>query len=452
MVEKTLENMARGGIYDQVGGGFARYSVDRQWLVPHFEKMLYDNSQLASLYLEAWQATKKPFYKRIATETLDYVVKEMTSEEGGFYSTTDADSEGVEGKFFVWTKREFDEAVGADAKILGEFFGVSEQGNFEHKNVLTRRVGIVDFAKKHKLDAEDLRAKVAAARKALYAVRSTRVPPGLDDKILSSWNGLMLSAFAQGARVLGRQDWLAVAQKNAAFLLREMRREDGRLWRTRRGGRSHLDAYLEDYAAITRGLIDLFECDGDTRWMQAAQELHALVEKHFVDAKNGGYFSTADDHEKLIVRRSSASESSLPSDVGLAAHNAARLGLLAGNTELLARARKALSRHGQELDRFPNAYGQLLKLIDFFAASPKEVYVVGEPSDESTKAFLGALHSQWPPYSVYAHIDPGAREPIEMLLPAAKGKTLVDGKPAAYVCTEGTCKAPTTDASKLQLR
>ncbi|MDP6425277.1 MAG: thioredoxin domain-containing protein [Planctomycetota bacterium] len=450
MAAETLEHMARGGMYDQVGGGFARYSTDREWLAPHFEKMLYDNSQLASLYLEAFQATGKPVFKRIATETLDYVQREMVGPEGGFYSTTDADSEGEEGKFFVWSLAEWKEVCGDDADVAAAFFRITEGGNFEGHNIVTRRVGIEDFARAEKKELAKVSAAIERVRRKLYERREKRVHPGLDDKILSAWNGLMLSAFAQGAMLFGRADWLQTARKNADFLLTKMRRANGRLWRTRRGDKSHLNAYLEDYAAVTRALTDLYEADPDVRWIKAARELHDIVEEHFVDTEGGGYFTTSDDHEELIVRRSSAQESSLPSDVALAAWNAARLGLLAGEPKLLERARSVLKRHAEELQRYPNAFSQLLILLDFLDANPKEIYIAGKKGDAATDAFLDNARKQWPPYRVFAWVDADNPAVLESILAAADGKTLVDGKAAAYVCTEGVCKEPTTNPALLR--
>ena len=442
MVEKTLEEMAQGGIYDQIGGGFARYSVDREWTVPHFEKMLYDNSQLAALYMETWQATGKPLYRRISEEILDYVTLEMTSPEGGFYSTTDADSEGEEGKFFVWSADEIDEVCGADAPVARAVFSVTERGNFEGQNILTGRVSLDVVAKRTGKTTEEVEAALGRCRALLYAKRETRIHPLLDDKILSAWNGLMLSAFARAAVVFDRPDYLATARGNATFLLGEMRRADGGLFRTRRGDRSHLDGYLEDHAFVVQGLIDLFEADADLRWVRAALDLHGFVETHFADDERGGYFSFSDEHETLPVRTSSAQESSLPSDVGVAALNAARLGLLTGDLKLASRARETLRRHASDLARWPTASCQLLILIDFLESAPPEVFVAGDPDDPAVRAELDRLRRQWPPQRVFALVPAGADEETAKVLPPALGKTPRDGAPAVYVCHEGVCEAP----------
>ena len=449
MVTQTLHKMAEGGMYDQVGGGFHRYSVDRYWLVPHFEKMLYDNSQLAMLYLEAWQATGKEEFLRITRETLDYVRREMLGKEGGFYSTTDADSEGEEGKFFVWSAKEFEDVLGDDAKLMMRFFGVTESGNFEGKNILTRRTSLEAFAKANHMMVAVLKAKVEEAKVLLYAARAKRVHPHLDDKILSSWNGLMLRAFARAAAVLGDAEYLKIAQTNADFLMTKMQDEKGHLFRTRRLGRSRLPGFLEDYAFVAAGLIDLYQADPNPRWIGEALRLQGIVEKEFVAPAGNGYASVSKFQKGLIVRVSSAQESSLPSDVGMAAMNAYRLGLLAGDTKLTARAHDILRRHSGEFRHYPNAYGQLLILVDYLDAVPQEVYVVGEPKAKATEAFLRKLREAWPPYRVFAFSSPQGLEGLSRVLPAAEGKEALDGKTTAYVCTEGVCKAPITDPKDL---
>jgi len=441
-VTRTLDAMARGGIYDQIGGGFARYSVDREWTAPHFEKMLYDNSQLAALYLEAWQALGNPFYEKITREILDYVLREMTSEEGGFYSTTDADSEGEEGKFFVWSKQELEEVGGADSGVaVASWFGVSARGNFEGHNILTGRRSVGEVAKRTGSTEAEVLAAVARCREKLYAERETRVHPLLDDKVLSSWNGLMLRAFARAAVVLDEARYLEAAQRNANFLLTEMRREDGSFYRTRRHGRSHLDAYLEDYAFVGQGLLDLFEADGDPRWLKAAQELQAYTDAHF-DDPDGSYFSTADNTEKLPVRFSDPQESSLPSDIGVALLNLARLGLLEGDPAKLTRVRAGLARHGAKMRRWPTGFSQLLLLVDFLESKPSEVYLAGEASDPRVREELRRLRIQWPPHRVFVHLDPAREEALRELLPAAEGKVARDGEPTVYLCHEGVCESP----------
>lgn len=441
MVTKTLDEMARGGIYDQLAGGFARYSVDREWTAPHFEKMLYDNSQLALVYLEAWQATGDDFYRDISREILDYILREMTSDEGGFFSTTDADSEGVEGKFFVWGPKEVREVCGEDAEVAIAWYGVTQAGNFEGHNILTARRTLGQVAKITGESEDDVRAAIERSRQKLYDAREKRIHPLLDDKVLSSWNGLMLRAFAKAAIILDDERYLKAAQRNGNFLLTIMRREDGSLYRTRRGTKSHLDAYLEDYAFVTQALLDLYEADLDLRWLQAAIELHEYTDEHFQTAE-GSYYSTADNAEKLPVRLSDPQESSLPSDIGVALLNAARIGLLQGDLEQLSRARAGLAAHSKMINRYPTAFCQLLILADFLSSSPPEVFVVGEREDPKVQAELTRLRKQWPPSRVFALIEPGREEALKELLPSIEGKLMVSGKPTVYLCHEGVCEAP----------
>ncbi len=273
MVRRTLDGMARGGMYDQIGGGFSRYSTDDQWLVPHFEKMLYDNALLTRAYLEGYQATGDPFYRTIATEVLDYILREMTAPEGGFYSATDADSEGVEGKFFVWTKGEFEAVLGTEAPLAAAWYDVTAMGNWEGHSIPRTPRTLADVAAEFGLDAEEAATRLAAARARLYAARLRRVPPGLDDKVLTSWNGLMIGAMAEGARVLGEPRYLAGAARAADFALAELRGPDGRLLRSWRRGNAHLNAYLEDYAFLGNGLVDLYEAGGGERYLAAARDL-----------------------------------------------------------------------------------------------------------------------------------------------------------------------------------
>ena len=444
IVEHTLRAMAAGGIYDQLAGGFARYSTDRTWTAPHFEKMLYDNSQLAALYMEAFQATGDQFYERISRETLDYILREMTSPEGGFYSTTDADSEGEEGKFFVWSREEVRAVCGADAEVAEHSWGITQQGNFEGHNILTARTIPAEVAVRTKRTVQEVGQALERARTKLYAQRETRIHPLLDDKVLSSWNGLMLSAFARAAAVFGEERYLQAAQANGAFLLSAMRDEHGRLYRTRRNGHSHLAGYLEDYAFVTAGLIDLFEADPDPRWIKGALELHGMTEKHFADPLSGAWFSVADDGERLPVRTNSAQESSLPSDIGVAAMNAARLGLLAGDSAMVERARDALASHAAELARYPVGFSQLLLVLEFLESRPPEVFVAGEDGEGSHAVadYLHAARTQWPPHRVLCALPAEGSKSLEQLLPAAAGKRAQDGVPAAFVCHEGVCEKP----------
>jgi uncharacterized protein YyaL (SSP411 family) len=423
------------------------------WLVPHFEKMLYDKAQLELAYLEAYQATgRDPSVKVAAQRCSTMCAGDDERPKARFYSATDADSEGVEGKFFVWSLGELRQLLGEDAELAISFWGATEQGNFEGNNILTQRRSFAEVAKESGKSEDELRAAIERCKSILYEARKKRVAPHLDDKILSSWNGLMLSAFAQAARWLDGEQaarYRQIAQRNAAFLLDQMRRDDGRMWRTRRGEHAHVEAFLEDYAFVARGLVDLFEVDSDPRWLEAALALQKHMDAHFVDKDTGGYFSTADYHEQLVTRMGSAQESSMPSDEGVAAELAYRLGMLTGNEKLIERGQQVLRRHGGELAHFPNAYGQLLLTADFALAEPEEAIVIGPAQDPRTQALLRALRSEWPRYRLIVHVEPSQRAQLEPLMPTLEGKSQVDGKPAAWICRLGVCKAPITDPSGL---
>jgi uncharacterized protein YyaL (SSP411 family) len=330
MVRKTLDAMASGGMYDHIGGGFARYSTDRQWLVPHFEKMLYDNALLARSYLEGFQVTGEESYRRVATEILDYVLREMTSPEGGFYSSTDADSEGEEGKYFVWMPEEIEGVLGeADARQFNAYYDITSGGNWEGKNIPNTPRSLQDVARQFDLDPKDLAARLADWRSRVYEVRSKRVKPGLDDKVLTAWNGLMVSAMANGYRVLRDIRYLDGARRAADFILRTLRREDGALLRTYRDGKAHLSAYLEDYAFLAEGLIDLYEAGGDQQYLREAENVLERVLTDFGgedDAQvRGAFYNTSVDHERLLIRYRDGSDGATPSANAVAAAALARL-------------------------------------------------------------------------------------------------------------------------------
>ncbi len=332
-VRHTLDKMARGGIYDHLGGGFARYSTDERWLVPHFEKMLYDNALLASAYLEAYQATREAEFGRVARETMDYVLGRMTDPEGAFYSTEDADSEGVEGKYYVWSLAEIDDVLGADrAKTFSYVYDVTESGNWEHQNILNLPKPIGQAARMLGRDEDELRAELAPDRARLLAVRDRRVPPGKDTKVLVSWNGLMIAALAEGGRILRDARYLDAAGRAAGFILDRMRQADGRLLHTYKDGRARLDAYLDDYANFLDGLTRLYEATGEPRWIESALELTQVLSDEFSDPAHGGFFYTGHHHEALIARQKDFTDNATPSGNGMAATALVRLGALTGAT------------------------------------------------------------------------------------------------------------------------
>jgi uncharacterized protein YyaL (SSP411 family)/aryl-alcohol dehydrogenase-like predicted oxidoreductase len=447
MAKKTLDEMARGGMYDQVGGGFHRYSVDEHWLVPHFEKMLYDNALLARAYLECHQAAGEPFPARVAREVLDYVLREMTSPQGGFYSATDADSEGEEGKYFVWTPDEIEAALG-DAEAARRFcayYDITSPGNWEgHAIPNTTRTG-ARVAASLGLAPAELEAEVLALRPRVYAARKLRVPPALDDKVLTSWNALMIGALAEGHRVLGEPRYLQAAERAARFLLRELRTPEGRLLRTWRGGHAHIPAFLEDYAYLCEALIDVYEAGGGAGFLGEAEALAAEMRRLFAD-EGGGFFSTAGDHESLIVRHREGNDGAIPSANAAAAHALARLSFHLGRDELREEALRALRAWGRNLARFPRAFAKSLLVVDLLLEGPTELGFVG-PEGEDLEALRREVGRHYLPSRIVGHHDP-ATGPSP--LPLLSGKDTVKGRAALYVCRGFACQRPVTDPAEVE--
>ena len=439
MVELTLEKMARGGMYDQVGGGFHRYSTDARWLVPHFEKMLYDNAQLVVAYLEAFQATQKPFYRDIATETLDYVLREMyDADNGGFYSTQDADSEGVEGKFFVWEPSEVEELLGEEnAKIFCEFYDITPQGNFEGENILHIQTPSDIFARKLQMELSELEALLAEGRQKLFAAREKRIKPGLDDKILTSWNGLMLRGMAMGYQLTGKPEYLAACENSAEFVLTTLSQEDGLLLRTHRAGKSHLNAYLEDYAYFIAGLIALYEASFEPRWLAEAERLAHLMIEQFGDENGGGFFFTGKAHETLIVQSKSAYDGATPAGASMAIHSLLRLAKHLDKPDFHDKAVETLKLYYHQMEAMPSGSGQLLCELAFLLSTPKEIAIVGQAPD----AMLAALHERYLPNKIVA----AAASTSGSTLPLLAGKTTIDARATAYVCENYACQVPTTE-------
>jgi uncharacterized protein YyaL (SSP411 family) len=431
-------------MYDQIGGGFARYSVDHRWLVPHFEKMLYDNAQLARVYLHAWQVTRNDFYRRITEETLDYVLREMRHEDGGFYSSQDADSEGVEGKFYVWSAAQIREALGEDADTFMRIYGVSDEGNWEGHNILNLHVDPKGLAAQLDVDAEDLDARMTEARAKLYALRSKRIWPGLDDKILTSWNGLMLAAFAEAGQALGRPDYIDAAQSNADFLHRTMRGDSGRLLRTwKAGSDAKYNAYLEDYAFLADGLLALYEATFETRWVDWARELAELMLAHFRDSKNGGFFDTSNDHEQLIHRPKDLQDNAVPSGNSMAAGALMRLSLLTGNGDYRQAAEKSTATMSKFMSQYPSGFGQWLNVASFILGEPREIALVG--SHKELAPLLEVVRDGYRPFQVVAAGSGDEPAPLPLL----ENRPRVDGKGTAYVCRQFLCQAPVTKPQEL---
>ncbi len=447
IVSFSLRKMAHGGIYDQIGGGFHRYSVDERWLVPHFEKMLYDNAQLSRLYLHTWQATGDAFFKQIAVEVYDYILREMTAPDGGFYSTTDADSEGEEGKFFIWTPDEIRVVLTpeeADTAIA--YWGVTAEGNFEHRNILNVPVDDDVIAAKLGITIDELRRRIESAKHKLYATRTHRIHPGRDEKILTAWNGLMLASLAEAARTLNRDDYKQAAIRNAEFLLTNLY-HDGRLLRSYRAGQSNFNGYLEDYANLIEGLLELYQTTYESRYFETAQALTEVVLAHFA-APGGGFFDTSDDHEALITRPRNLQDNATPSGNSLMAKVLVKLTAYTGDGRYDDAARGILRQLLAAMEQYPTAFGEALNAADLLIRGIKEVAIIGSPTDQNTQSLLSVINSDFRPNLVSALSAQDVGETAVPMLLAYR--SYVDGKPAAYVCEHFMCQRPVTDAEALR--
>jgi uncharacterized protein YyaL (SSP411 family) len=445
LVTHTLDKMAAGGMYDQLGGGFHRYSVDERWLVPHFEKMLYDNALLVPTYVDAFRATGKAEYAQVAREICDYVLREMTDAGGGFFSTQDADSEGVEGKFFVWTPDEVAGVLGQSAaETFCRYFDVTPEGNFEHgQSILNRPKTLAQFAALVGRDETELAAELASDRVKLLAVRDQRVHPGLDDKVLVAWNGLMIEALCEAADALDETRYLAAAQRCASFLLANMRRDDGRLLHTWRKGVARLDAYLDDYASLTAALVRLYQSDFDEHWIDAVVELSELMLRLFEDPDAGGFFYTASDHEELLTRQKDYFDNAVPSGNSLAALALLRLGKLTGRGDVSIAAERTLKAASGVMEQASRAAGQMLLALDFYLGPTPEIVILGDATVGDTKLALTSLRHGFAPNKVLACRK--AQHDVyrsSAFDPLFAGKQLSGPEPGVWVCENFTCKAP----------
>jgi uncharacterized protein YyaL (SSP411 family) len=438
MATRTLDGMALGGMYDHLGGGFHRYSTDERWLVPHFEKMLYDNALLPVAYLEAYQATGKPLYREVTEETLGYVLREMTSPEGAFYSTQDADSEGVEGKFFVWSAGEIRAVLGdEEARLFSAIYGVSEEGNWEGHNILNRSRGYDVEAKLAGIPEAELRQRLEQAKRQFFEVRSKRIWPGRDDKILTGWNGLMLTAFARAYQVLEKPEYLQAATRAADFIVQRMRTPQGLLLRTcGAGSEAKLNACLEDYAFLLEGLVALYEASFETRWIEAALTLADIMVAQFWDDTEGGFFFTGRDHETLIARTKDAHDSSTPSGNAVAVTALLRLAKLTGRRELYDRALATLTLFRGLMESSSVATGQMLLAVDFHLGPVQEIAVIGDPHNADVRDVLRAVHARFRPWHVLASGSGGAA-----IVPLLAGKS-AQGPVTTYLCQDFICQAP----------
>jgi len=442
MVKFTARKMAEGGMYDQLGGGFHRYAVDAVWLVPHFEKMLYDNAQLIRIYLHLFQITREEFYRQVAVDTLEYVKREMLDDSGGFYSSQDADSEGEEGKFFVWTPDEIEEILGSeDAQIFNFYYDVSDEGNFEGKNIPHVSYTAEAAAKAFKIDVEKLNAVIASGKKKLFAARERRIKPFRDEKVLTAWNGLMLSAFAEAGAALNSEEYLEIAKRNADFILIELQL-DGRLLRTWKEGRAKLNAYIEDYANLADGLIVLYQASGITRYLNEAKRLADLMITEFWDEENGGFFFTSADHEELIVRNKGFYDNATPSGNSVAADVLLRLAKFFGEEKYERFATTVLRLVAPQIKRHPQGFGRALSTLEFHLSPVKEVAVIGPRGNELERQVL----DRYLPNFIIAISD----DPSNDGTPLINGKTTLDGKAAAYVCENFACQRPVTEVAELR--
>lgn len=445
MVEKTLTSMYRGGIYDHVGYGFSRYSTDRRWLVPHFEKMLYDNAGAAVAYLEAYQVTGKEQYGEVAGQIFEYVLRDMTSPEGGFYSAEDADSEGVEGKYYVWSPKEITDILGEDEAVeFNGYYGINEKGNFEGKNIPNLLHNKAAFDNIRKNPMENYRKKV-------FEARENRIHPYKDDKILTGWNGLMTAALSMGARVLDNMEYAMAAEGAVRFIRSKLIREDGRLLARYREGEAAYPGYLDDYAFLVWGLIELYEATFKAEYLKLAVDLNRDMLKYFYDEENGGLFLYGSDSEQLIVRPKDVYDGAMPSGNSVAAMNFLKLGRLTGDTDLEEKAYEQLKAFGSIIIGHPMGYTNMLSTLLFANSKASEIVIVGNREDPNAKRMLSIANKHFNPFTVVLFKDKESVEAgITGIAPYTEGQVMIDDKATAYVCENFACRAPVTDLQEFK--
>src|ERR1700720_1981293 len=465
----TLRKMAAGGMHDHLGGGFHRYSVDRYWHVPHFEKMLYDQAQLASAYVDAFQITRDPQYADVARDILDYVARDMISKDGGFFSAEDADSlfehgkpEHGEGAFYVWTEKQIDTALGDDSSVFKFHYGVQPHGNapegsdpqdeFRGKNILIERHTIAETAKHFKKSEDEVRQSLAQSRKTLLSIRAKRPRPHLDDKIITAWNGLMISAYARGAQVLNEPRYLESAVRAAKFVRSQLWNEKNKtLYRAYRGGRGTVEGFADDYAFVIQGMVDLYEASFDVEWLKFAIELQEAQDRLFFDEKNGGYFSTSGRDKSVVLRMKDDNDRAEPAVSSVAALNLLRLPQFRDEKQLEERGKKTIRAFSATISRFPSAMPQMLVALDFSLSKPRQIVIAGKPDAPETKALLAEVHRHFLPNKILLLAD-GAdgQKYLGEKNEALRSMSILNGKPAAYVCENFTCKTPVTDPDDLR--
>jgi len=443
MVRTTTTKMAYGGMYDQLGGGFHRYSTDAKWLVPHFEKMLYDNALLSRVYLHYYQVSQDELARETTKGILDYVIREMTNDEGGFYSTQDADSEGHEGKFFVWDIAEIKSVLGEkEANFFCAAYDITDSGNFEGENIPNIKHSLKAVAEKAGVTLDELNASLSQSKRKLFEVREQRIKPDRDEKVITAWNGLMLASFAEAGVVLDRPDYLDIARKNARFILSKLQR-DGFLLRTYKDGVAKFNAYLEDYAFLIEGLTTLFETSGEIEWLNAALSLTDRMVEEFWDEDNAGFFFTGTSHEKLIVRSKDYFDNATPSGNSVAASVLLRLGILTDSEHFRNLAVSVFREVADSIRKYPSGFGYALSGLDFLLSTPKEVAIIA-PEQSSLKTFVRVAWERYLPNKVVASALSGDSAAIGSVV-LLQNRNLVQGKTAAYVCQNYTCKEPVTE-------
>ncbi len=448
LVTHTCRQMAEGGLYDQLGGGFHRYSTDAQWLVPHFEKMLYDNALLSRLYVHAYQAAGDEFFCRTAIETFDYIAREMTDDNGAFYSTQDADSEGVEGKFFVWTVEEIIKLLGEDdGRMVSTYFGVTIEGNFEEKNILHAPRPAQTVAAELNVSVDRLHEAIGRSKPLLFAARENRIKPGRDEKVIAAWNGMMLTSFAEAACVLKRSDYLRLAERNAGFILTTLR-QAGTLLHVYKDGQAKHHGYLDDYASVASGLLSLYEATGAIRWLNECLTLTDRMCEEFWDEADGGFFYTSKHGEPLIVRNKDFMDNATPAGNSVAAELLLRLALLTENQNYQRKAITIFRLLREQMVRYPSAFGYLLGALDFYLSTPKEIVLIGEAKAEDLRALLREVWKPYLPNKVLARSTTNDAE-ASQVVPLLRNRSAIGGRATAYVCENYSCLQPVTAPGEL---
>jgi hypothetical protein len=451
LVRLTLDKMAAGGIYDHLGGGFHRYATDAKWLIPHFEKMLYDNALLIPAYLEAWQITKEPRYKEVVCDSLDYVLREMTQPQGGFYSTQDADSEGEEGKFFVWQRREVGEVLGADAELFCACYDVTAAGNWEGKTILQRVLSDREAAERFSMNPEDVKHKLADCRSKLFARRQQRVPPGRDDKVLVSWNGLMIAAMAEAGAAFNESRFLDAARDAVDFIKENIFDESGRLQHAWKDGRARFAGCLDDYSGLVYGLTELFLATFETVYLEEARRLASEMLTLFRDEETGGLFFTAHDHEQLIARNTDTQDNATPSGNALAATALLKLGRLTSNAEMESAAQGILEVVSGQMSKIPLVSGQSLIAFDFLHGPTYEAAFVPGFDELQNEFVRDVVHSAFLPRVLWLEATDELKS-CEDLAALLTGRESVNAQPTLYLCERGRCELPVSGAEAIKNR